>query len=196
MVKLSMPHPWYQDRGERVLLPVPTEDPEAEVYPDHVPLSPKDGGSFMRNGRWPLIALTLLVAMVATCAYFRPWELSSGMSSLPSEDPDIQEKELQCHEGCRSQDRKNMQCLKECMPAKEQCVRTKCSYAQEKSADWSACAILCHASECEGSCAGAGEEVARCHRDCSDLRPETFRTLLENPDCIKECKMQFDNSCM
>ena len=22
------------------------------------------------------------------------------------------------------------------------------------------------------------------------------RTLLENPDCIKECKMQFDNSCM
>eukprot|EP00438_Fugacium_kawagutii_P016703 Skav227647 [mRNA] locus=scaffold58:286081:290157:+ [translate_table: standard] len=51
----------------------------------------------------------------------------------------FQDKELQCHEGCRQHDMANSDCLQACLPDKLACVSSECADMGPESPEYSSC---------------------------------------------------------
>mmetsp|Transcript_48506 Transcript_48506/g.113212 ORF Transcript_48506/g.113212 Transcript_48506/m.113212 type:complete len:435 (-) Transcript_48506:286-1590(-) len=162
---------------------------DAEAPIDVEAPSPKAASA---NWRWgPLTMLLLGTIVAAIVVRLQLQHVQPDEVSAEAERHIQEEAILRCHQGCADRDQANMQCLQDCLPAKERCMAARCSGTEEGSAEFVTCAIDCHASECDSGCVGIGEIASRCHSSC-----EPNRNLLLDKACISECKVKHDDSCM
>ncbi|CAK9029673.1 unnamed protein product, partial [Durusdinium trenchii] len=179
---------------------LPTEDPDegqartTKRGSEQAPALSPNARAMDKTQQIPISCISFFAILAAAsamyCLYFKPW-MSINADLQVSPYLNFQEKQMQCHKGCRQHDVANSHCLQQCLPQKQKCIDSQCDMDSE-SFEFAACALKCHASECEAKCSSSGQRASQCHLSCT---PD-LRTLPEDPACVKECEAKHDASCM